>query len=236
MGIAGLSNAAPGSVNINELTTVAGAWALAQFTDSTGQTIGAPSTNATGLDNAASLAQADLADIANGRPRRLLDDLRNKHGKLREFAAGQLRRPRAHRYLCQHPVGVRGDWQSVVKRLQHAAGRHRQWRDDAASRALFSCPSRRHHKYQCLVRPPERQTAVHPPADQRPRRLGTRPQLHSQRCQFQQPRPPWPSTPRATPGCADGRQQRDRADLQAALGSATATIRPGSNFNTPRKA
>jgi hypothetical protein len=68
MGVLGLSSAAPGSVVINELTTVAGEWALAQFTDSTGTIIGAPSTNTTGFENAASLAQADLADIGSGGP------------------------------------------------------------------------------------------------------------------------------------------------------------------------
>jgi hypothetical protein len=68
MGIAGLSNALPGSIKINEFTTVAGAWALAQFTDSTGQTIGAPATNAAGFTNAANQAQANLADISTGGP------------------------------------------------------------------------------------------------------------------------------------------------------------------------
>jgi streptogramin lyase len=68
MGIAGLSNALPGSIKINEFTTVAGAWALAQFTDSTGQTIGSPATNAAGFTNAANQAQANLADISTGGP------------------------------------------------------------------------------------------------------------------------------------------------------------------------
>src|SRR5271170_7619102 len=40
------------TVTINELTTAAAAWALAQFFDSTGHTIGAPATNAIGLQNA----------------------------------------------------------------------------------------------------------------------------------------------------------------------------------------
>ncbi len=39
-------------LTINELTTVAAQWALAQFLDSTGHTIGTSSTNATGLNNA----------------------------------------------------------------------------------------------------------------------------------------------------------------------------------------
>jgi streptogramin lyase len=68
MGLLGSSASAPSSVIINEFTTVAGAWALAQFTDSTGQTIGAPATNATGFTNAANQAQANLADITTGGP------------------------------------------------------------------------------------------------------------------------------------------------------------------------
>ena len=56
------------TVAINELTTVAGAWALAQFTDNTGQVIGTSSTNATGLTNAIDLAQTDLADTSSGDP------------------------------------------------------------------------------------------------------------------------------------------------------------------------
>ncbi|MGO9453073.1 MAG: NHL repeat-containing protein [Candidatus Binataceae bacterium] len=68
MGVAGMSNALPGSVTINELTTVAAESALAQFIDSTGQVIGAPSSNATGFANAVNQAQADLADISSGGP------------------------------------------------------------------------------------------------------------------------------------------------------------------------
>jgi hypothetical protein len=50
------------NVTINELTTAAADWALAQFFDSTGHTIGAPSTNATGLQNAY-MNLANLADV-----------------------------------------------------------------------------------------------------------------------------------------------------------------------------
>ena len=67
-GIAGPSASPKPSVVINELTTVATEYALAQFADTTGQYIGAPSTNATGLANAAALAQANLADFATGDP------------------------------------------------------------------------------------------------------------------------------------------------------------------------
>jgi hypothetical protein len=38
-------------VTVNESTTAAAAWALAQFSDATGQTLGTSSTNATGLTN-----------------------------------------------------------------------------------------------------------------------------------------------------------------------------------------
>lgn len=47
-------------VTVNELTTAAAQWALAQFTDSTGQSIGAPSTDAAGLDNSANEAMFNL--------------------------------------------------------------------------------------------------------------------------------------------------------------------------------
>ena len=47
-------------VMINELTTVAAQWTLAQYIDSTGQTIGTSSTNATGLNNAVNQANNDL--------------------------------------------------------------------------------------------------------------------------------------------------------------------------------
>ncbi len=60
-------------VTINELTTAAAQWALAQFFDSTGHTIGAPSTNATGLKNAytgfANLAGVNSATLSvSGNP------------------------------------------------------------------------------------------------------------------------------------------------------------------------
>jgi hypothetical protein len=42
IGVVGLSNMAPDSVTLSELTTVAGEWALAQFLDSSGQQAGAP--------------------------------------------------------------------------------------------------------------------------------------------------------------------------------------------------
>ncbi len=50
------------TVTINELTTVAAQWALAQFFDSTGHGIGTSSTNATGLKNAYAGA-VNLADV-----------------------------------------------------------------------------------------------------------------------------------------------------------------------------
>ncbi len=68
MGLVGVSNAVPTSIEINELTTVAAECALAQFTDATGQIIGAPSSNATGFGNALAQSQANLADITTGLP------------------------------------------------------------------------------------------------------------------------------------------------------------------------
>jgi hypothetical protein len=76
---AGVSNAAialmyvlgpcgslPSFVNIGEISTVASVWAMAQFMDSTGFNIGAPSTNAAGLKNAAATVN-NLADLVSGR-------------------------------------------------------------------------------------------------------------------------------------------------------------------------
>jgi sugar lactone lactonase YvrE len=68
MGVVGRSNAAPDSVTLNELTTVAGEWALAQFLDSTGQQAGAPLSNAVGIVNAARQALDNLVDITTGEP------------------------------------------------------------------------------------------------------------------------------------------------------------------------
>jgi streptogramin lyase len=68
MGLVGLSNAVPTSFTVNELTTVAAEWALAQFTDATGQIIGAPSSNAIGFGNALAQSLANLADITTGEP------------------------------------------------------------------------------------------------------------------------------------------------------------------------
>ena len=64
MGIAGLSNALPESVTINELTTVAAQWSLAQFIDSTGQVIGSPASNSVGFANALAQSIANLVDVA----------------------------------------------------------------------------------------------------------------------------------------------------------------------------
>jgi len=68
MGLVGISNAAPPSIIVNELTTVAAEWTLAQFTDATGQIIGAPSSNAIGFGNSIAQSQANLADITTGMP------------------------------------------------------------------------------------------------------------------------------------------------------------------------
>src|SRR5208283_3734706 len=68
MGFVGISNAVPPSIVVNELTTVAAEWTLAQFTDATGQIIGAPSSNAIGFGNSIAQSQANLADITTGMP------------------------------------------------------------------------------------------------------------------------------------------------------------------------
>lgn len=68
MSIAGFSAAPLTPVKLNELTTVASQWALAQFTDSTGQQIGAPLSNAAGLENAAEQAFDNLVDPTTGAP------------------------------------------------------------------------------------------------------------------------------------------------------------------------
>ena len=68
MGLVGISSAVPPSIVINELTTVAAEWTLAQFTDATGQIIGAPTSNAVGFGNAIAQSQANLADITTGMP------------------------------------------------------------------------------------------------------------------------------------------------------------------------
>ncbi len=70
MAVTGLCKSLTSSslITINELTTVAAQWALAQFTGSTGQAIGTSSTNVIGLTNAANLAQTNLVDIRTGAP------------------------------------------------------------------------------------------------------------------------------------------------------------------------
>jgi hypothetical protein len=62
---------------VNELTTVAGEHALVQFTDSTGQNLGAPSSNAIGLNNAINVSMSNLADTTQGSPVGFLPLLRN---------------------------------------------------------------------------------------------------------------------------------------------------------------
>jgi hypothetical protein len=66
MYVLGPCGSLPSFVNIGEVSTVASAWAMAQFMDSTGLNIGAPSTNATGLKNAAATVN-NLADLVSGR-------------------------------------------------------------------------------------------------------------------------------------------------------------------------
>ena len=68
MSVVGLSDAPANPVTLNELTTVAGEWALAQFIDSTGQQAGAPPSNVTGILNAAAQAVDNLVDTSTGEP------------------------------------------------------------------------------------------------------------------------------------------------------------------------
>ena len=72
MGVAGLSDAPLNPVKLNELTTVAGQWALAQFIDSTGQQAGAPLSNEIGILHAAEQAFDNLADTTTGGPAKFL--------------------------------------------------------------------------------------------------------------------------------------------------------------------
>ncbi len=55
------------TVVVNELATVAAQWTLAQFSDSSGQQIGAPPSNSVGLANAAALALTNLTS-SSGTP------------------------------------------------------------------------------------------------------------------------------------------------------------------------
>jgi hypothetical protein len=56
------------TVTVNERTTMAAEWTLAQFSDITGQVIGAPMSNAAGIGNAARQANTDLVDTGTGNP------------------------------------------------------------------------------------------------------------------------------------------------------------------------
>lgn len=68
MGVVGLSENPVSPVTINELSTVAGEWALSQFFDSTGQQAGARLSNIIGILNAAAQASDNLVNIATGQP------------------------------------------------------------------------------------------------------------------------------------------------------------------------
>ena len=166
-------------MTINELTTVAGAWALAQFTNSTGQTIGAPSTNATGLENAASLAQADLADIGTGGPAAFWTtyvintvscsssppvncDGLERIDTFANLLSACVETGSPSSTACSTLLGDTGSGATTLQAAHYLAAHPG---DTTNISALFALP--------------ERRTAVHPPAEQRPRRLGTRPQLHS---------------------------------------------------------
>jgi hypothetical protein len=64
MGIAGANGHYASALTINEFTTVADEFALAQFADLAGSGVGAAATNGAGIGNAARLALANLATTA----------------------------------------------------------------------------------------------------------------------------------------------------------------------------
>ncbi|MGA2412120.1 MAG: hypothetical protein ABSG46_17280, partial [Candidatus Binataceae bacterium] len=170
---------------INEFTTVAGEWALAQFTDSTGQTIVAPSTNATGFTNSVNQAQANLADVSTGLPAAFwtnytANEANCTGGSAPTNCAGERMNTFANILAaCIETSGpssgacttLLGDTGSSTTTLQGGAllG-HQSWCD---------------HEYLCIVCVAERFAAVHARAEHRPRRLGARSLPHSQRSQHQ---------------------------------------------------
>ena len=123
MGVVGMSNAIPPSVTINELTTVAGEWALAQFTDSTGQIIGAPSSNATGLANAVNQAQANLADIVSGGPASFWANGNSNQNVNEANCTGGSPPSIATAWSgwIRSPTYLRRAWRVLDRRLPHAA-------------------------------------------------------------------------------------------------------------------
>jgi hypothetical protein len=68
MGIAGWRGTYASRLAINEFSTVADEFALAQFVDETGANAGASASNRAGIENAAMLALTNLADPATGNP------------------------------------------------------------------------------------------------------------------------------------------------------------------------
>src|SRR5260370_386478 len=85
MYVLGPCGSLPSFVNIGEVSTVASAGAMAQFMDSTGFNIGAPSTNATGLKNAAATVN-NLADLVSGRAATFLSSGHNSPQVLNTLA------------------------------------------------------------------------------------------------------------------------------------------------------
>lgn len=68
IGIAGRNGRYAAGIKLDEFTTVADEFALAQFTGADGTDIGASATNGVGVDNAARLATVNLANAATGSP------------------------------------------------------------------------------------------------------------------------------------------------------------------------
>ena len=144
MGVVGLSDAVADSVTLNELTTVAGEWALSQFLDSTGQQAGAPLSNAIGIVNAAAQATDNLVDSTTGEP---AHHLPSALAVFERIAADQLRRARSAQYAGQYNRRVRAELgaerdPAVVRggdqRMRHPAGLQRHAADGTTLQAAHS--------------------------------------------------------------------------------------------------
>jgi hypothetical protein len=85
MYVLGPCGSLPSFVNVGEVSTVASVWVMAQFMDSTGFNIGAPSTNAAGLKNAAATV-GNMSDPSTGRAAAFLSSGQNSPRVLNTLA------------------------------------------------------------------------------------------------------------------------------------------------------